>query len=153
MRGGEGVVDEHLAQRCQLGGELRVVGLVLGMKAHVLQEQDMAGLQTGGGRACRLTDAIHCKLHLAPQLLRKRGRHRPQRKRGVDTLWASEVGHHDDHGAPLGEMLQGWDRRLDARVVGDGAVGERHVQVLAHENPFAGDVDVRNRCFQSRAAM
>ncbi len=36
----------------------------------------------------------------------------------------------------------GRDRGPDARVVGDLAVGERHVEVDADEDAFAGDVDV-----------
>ena len=50
-------------------------------------------------------------------------------------------------------MLEGRDSGLDTRIVGDGSIGERNVEVLADENPFAGDVDARNRCFQSFAAI
>ena len=43
---------------------------------------------------------------------------------------------HDDLGPSLGEMLEGWNGGEDARVVGDLAVRERHVQVLADEDTF-----------------
>jgi hypothetical protein len=46
----------------------------------------------------------------------------------------------DDHlGTGLGEGLDGRQDGADAAVVADETVGERHVQVGAHEDPLAVD--------------
>jgi hypothetical protein len=50
-------------------------------------------------------------------------------------------------------VLEGRDDGLDARVIGDDSIGERNIEILADENPLAGDVHVSNRCLQSVAAM
>jgi hypothetical protein len=46
-------------------------------------------------------------------------------------IWSPQVGGNDERGAILKERLDGWDRRPDARVVNDLAVGERHIEVNA----------------------
>ena len=53
----------------------------------------------------------------------------------------------DDHlgSVPLEQQLQGRQRRADARVVGDAACLERHVQVGPDQHAPAGDVGVANR--------
>ena len=54
----EGIVDEGLSKGCQFPGELRGVLLFAGMKAEVLQHEDLAVTQ-GGHRPLRLgADAI-----------------------------------------------------------------------------------------------
>ena len=42
VRRAEGVVDEHVAQAGQLAGEAGVVGFLFGVKAHVLEQHDVA---------------------------------------------------------------------------------------------------------------
>src|SRR5579871_390656 len=45
VRSAEGIVDEDIAERGKLAGEVRVVALLLWMEAQVLQQQDLSGLQ------------------------------------------------------------------------------------------------------------
>ena len=45
MRGPEGVVDIDVRVGRELGRELRIVGLLLGVEAEVLEEQDLTGPQ------------------------------------------------------------------------------------------------------------
>ena len=53
------------------------------------------------------------------------------------------MGHEDDASTCIGEMLDGWDRALNAAVIGDVAViVERHIEVDAHEDTFPGRVDI-----------
>ena len=51
-------------------------------------------------------------------------------------------------GALLEQELQRGQRGADARVVGDAAVLERHVQVRADEHALARDVGVADRARQ-----
>ena len=52
------------------------------------------------------------------------------------------MAHEDDARALRDELLDGGQRRADARVVGDGAVLHRHVEVDAHEHALAARVQL-----------
>src|ERR1700693_2009241 len=86
-------------------------------------------------------------------MLRKRRGHRPKRKRRLNAFRAPEVRHDDDHRSPLREVLERRERRANSSVVGDAAFGDRHIEVLPHEDTFGGYFDGRDRSFQSRAAI
>ena len=71
---------------------------------------------------------------------------RRQRERGIGALRAAQVGQSTTlGGAALEEELERRQRRADARVVGDAAVLERHVEVDADEDALARDVGRRGR--------
>jgi len=106
------------------------------MKAHVLQQQQIAILQPVDRRGGSLTDAVLRKADFPIELLGERFRDRPQRELGVFPFRTAEMRHDDDLCPSLGEMLEGWHRSEDPRVVGDLAFREWHVQVLAHEDTF-----------------
>ena len=141
MRGCKRVVDVDLAEGGKAACELWVVGLLLRMEPDVLEEQHVAGPQPAHCASRRLTYTVLGELDLAAELFCERCRDGPQRKRGLDTLRPSQVGHDDHLGAPLREVLEGWDRGSNARVIRDAVLGERHVEVLAHEDTFGCDID------------
>ena len=59
----------------------------------------------------------------------------------------------DRRGAALEQQLERRQRRADARVVGDGAVLERDVQVGADEDDLPRDVGVTDRARQPHSAV
>ncbi len=149
----ECVVAEDLSVRGQLPGELRVVVLFPRMEPNVLEQQHLAGLQPADRGLRDRTHAVGGERHLAPQMLGELARDRAQRQGRVRTGGAPQMGHDDRHRPAVHQIAQGRDGGLDARRVGDGAVSDRHIEVLAHEDPLSVDVDGLDRCFQSRAAM
>ena len=124
VRRAERVVDVEVAVRGELARELGVVLRLARVEARVLEHVDALVRQ-----------------QLAEP--RRDGRHRERR---VRPLRPAEV-RADAHlrGAVLEQQLERRQRRADARVVGDAAVLERHVQVGAHEHALAGDVGVADR--------
>ena len=49
---------------------------------------------------------------------------------------------HDYHfGSPVREVLESWDGGSNACVVRDAVLGQRHVEVLPHEDTLGRDVD------------
>ena len=141
MGGREGVVDVKLTECCQAARELRVIGFFLRMETDVFQKQDMTGLQPANRPTGCFAYAILGKLDLTAEQLRERRRDRPQRQRLIHALWAAQVRHDYHLRVSLRQMLEGWERSPDSSVVADRALVEWHVEVLAHEDPFAGDVD------------
>ncbi len=59
-------------------------------------------------------------------------------------LGTAEVRAEDDLGLVAERVLDGGERLADARVVGDDAVFERHVEVDADEHALVGEVEVAN---------
>jgi hypothetical protein len=51
---------------------------------------------------------------------------------------------HDSRRCTLDQQLDRGQRRTDPRVVGDGPVLERHVQIGAQEDALAADLSVSN---------
>ena len=122
--------------------DLAVLGLV---EAGVLEEGDVARLH-------RLDDvvrrqAVRRERDGAPQLLRKRVRHRLERELRLVALAlrTAEVRHQDEGRALLQHVLDGGERRDDARVVRDRArtvLRHRDVEIDAHENALAREIDI-----------
>ena len=60
MSGAEGVVDVDIGQRCELCREFRIVRFLLGVKAEILEEQNVALLE-GGRRSLDLWSDTVCR--------------------------------------------------------------------------------------------
>ena len=142
----EGVVDVDVRVRRQLLGELRVVLLLLGVEAQVLEEEELARPESLdrilGADAQRVAGHRDVAPEQLGQTLRRRaaggGRPGPCRR----------AGRGGSRGRRARPAPRRWtDRRQggpDARVVGDLAVLERDVEVDADEDTLAGRVEVAN---------
>ncbi len=62
-----------------------------------------------------------------------------------------EMRRQDDRGALVERVLDRRQRRADARVVGNRAVLDRHVEVHADEDALAGEIEIRDAPRQLRA--
>ena len=152
VRGTEGVVHIHVGQAGEAGGEHRIVGLLLGLESHVLKDQDLPVLQRGDGGLGLLADGLIHEGHRATDHLAELRGHRGQAHRGLPlAVRTAEVGRQDDAG-PLGDQqLQGREGLLDAGGVVDHhhpvLLLHRDVVIDAHQDAFAGDVQVADRKF------
>ena len=137
VRGPERVVDVDLGQRRVA---LRQAGIVLRLarlEADVLQHHEIAVghvVERGGEH------------HLLAQQLGEPVRRGPQRELLLAALRPAEVRGQQQPRAPLAQLLQGRQRRPDARVVGDGPVlVQGDVEVHPDEDALALDVQVVKR--------
>ncbi len=144
MRGAECVVHVDIGEGGKLARELRVVRLLFLVEPKVLEEHHAAGGGGLDGIAGDRTDAILGEVDFLPEQVPQPPRDRRQRKRRILALRPAEVRAEDDDRALLLQVLDRGEGLADARVIGDGAVCERNVEIRAHQHPFAGDVDVAN---------
>ena len=133
----EGIHDEDIEGLRQLGSEGRIVLLLLGVKAHVLEEDDLPlgqGVQRGlhlGAHAVideQDLDPIG-PLHVRDDLLQ--GQERIER-----ALGAAEVGDERHLSAPVQKLAQGALVSPDSCVVGNPSVLEGDVEIDPHQNFF-----------------
>ena len=80
--------------------------------------------------------------------------HRLDPERRILALGAAEMRADADRSGPaLEQQLERRQRRANARVVGDGAVLERNVQVRANEDDLPRDVGVTDRARQPQSSF
>jgi len=144
----ERVVDVDVGVGGELRGECRVVLLLRGMEAEVLQEDRLARAHSLHGILGAGAKRVTGDGHIATKELRQALADGPQPQAVLDLpIRASEMTGEDDLGA-VGEEAR--DRRQggpDPGVVGDLAVGQRNVEVDAHEDALARGVEVADRQF------
>ena len=163
MGGAEGVIHIHVAEFREAGaerGELRRIGgfrgavlalhlaFFLDVEAQVFEQHDFTGLQRGAGGFDFRTDAIAEELdRLAEQAGEFLGDRLEREPLGALTVRPAKMaGEH--HGAALfQDVLNGRQRRGDAGGVGDftGLLVLRDIEIDAHKDAFAGDIDVAKR--------
>jgi len=144
-------------------GRQFAVGVLPGLVGHrlarretnVLQHQHLAWRHPGDHLlGLRAYDLRRTELDgLAQKLAQSLGRG-PDAELGLEALAgrSAEVAHQDNlraAGDRLGDRRQGRDYPI---VVGDLAVGERHVEVHPHKHPLALNVDVRD-CLGSHVSL
>ena len=144
VRGAERVVHKHIRH----GGELlREGGIVLfffGVEAQVLQQDGFARLHFRRELLGAFADHVAGELHFKAQLLAQALGHRREGIFHVEfALRAAQVGAEDHSRAFIQQIADGGQSGVDARFVRDVLIGvERHVEVAAHENLLAGNVDI-----------
>ena len=139
----ERVVDVDVRRRHQRRREVRVVRFFLRVEAEVLEQGHAArpGLRDRPLR--RLSHAVRGAAHGAAEQLRQPRRDRPQAElRPWPSPRPAEVRGEHERCAPLQGVPQRRQRRPHAGVVGHRAVGQRHVEVDAHQHAPAGEVEV-----------
>ena len=144
VRGAERVVHVRLAERGQLLAERGIVLLLALVEAQVLHHQHVAVAQRRGLRAGVVAHRVGGEHHGLAHKLGELLGGGTQRERLLEALAGrtAEMAHEDDARAVVDELLDGGQRRADARVVGDGAVLHRHVEVDAHEHALAARVQL-----------
>ena len=156
--GAEGVVDVDVAELRERGAEgldRRGVGLhraavvvldlalLLDVEAEVLEQHHLARLQRGAGRLHLGADAVVELLHrLAEELGEPRGHRREAELVAALPVGAAEVAHEHQARALVEHVLDGGQRRAQPLVVLDRAVLEGDVEVDAHDDALAAEVEV-----------
>ena len=178
MHGAEGVGDVNAVGAGQIGQRLGDGGIVLGLalfKAGILQQQDLAGLQSGGLGLRIGTDHVGGEDHGLVQQLAQALRHGGEGQllqallplllgdvlgllallhlllhvgiEGGDRL--AQVGAGDDSGALVQKLADGGQGGADALIIRDGAGGLvlRHVEIAAQKDLLALHVHIVDRFF------
>src|SRR5262245_13266824 len=96
MGGGKGIVDKDVAEPCEVRHEGRIVLLLFGMKASILQTQNIALMQPIDGGCGAGSDAILRKRHRPTDHACELRRDRPQRVLRVWSLRAAKMRQDDD---------------------------------------------------------
>jgi hypothetical protein len=146
VRGAERVVDVEVGEVGQRGGELRIVRLLLGVEAEVLEHQQVARTQLLDGHLDSGSERVAGHPHRAAEELAEAVGDRLQAESVVHlALRPPEMAGEDD-GRPT--LQQVHDRRqagANAGVVGDPPVVERDVEVGTQEDALARNVDITDR--------
>jgi hypothetical protein len=141
-------INRPVAECGELLREGRVVFRLAGMKADVLEHDDLAVTHRLHGGLDRRPDAVvqmtHRVAHQLAQPLR-------ERRRPVGLIHfavrATKMRHQDHARAALGQVLDGRDCLADARIVDDPAALHWNVEIDADQHALTGDVDVADRGF------
>jgi len=141
----ERVVDVDIGVGGQSRGERRVVLLLLGVKAEVLEKQRLTWPEALDGIFRADTEGVAGHRDVAAHEAAQDLADRPQAQAVLDlSVRSTEMARQDDLGALGQEGVDRRDRRTDPRVVGDLAVGERDVEVDTDEDALARGVEVAN---------
>ena len=150
VHGAKGVGHIQFRHVRQLLGEAGVVLLLADIEAQVLQQHDLAGLQSGGLGLGVLTHDVLDEDDLPAQQLAQTLRHGRQRQLHLPlALGLAQVGAGDDRRAVVQQILDGGQCRHDALVAGDRArfLVLGHVEVAAQQDLLALDVYILYRFF------
>jgi len=167
MRGSECVIAVDVSIGSQLFRELLLLFLQSGLRslelfvglalflfelrlflfvvAGVLQHQNIAGFESGDFRI-RL-GAVRSKRNRLAEQLGKIVRNQLERGVGRDALLigTAQVAHENEASALFQNVADGGESSLDPGVILDDSVFDRHVEVNAHDDAFAFEIDVTKR--------
>ncbi len=123
VRGAEGIVDVGVAEVGERLGEGRIVAGLAGVKAEVLEENDLARAVVENELGHSVADDLIGEADLSLEELREPGCDRLQRVLAVElALGSAEVGGQDQARALFAEGGDGRQGSADPSVVSDGAV-------------------------------
>ena len=150
MRGAERVVDvQAVAERRERSRELRIVLLFVCMEPQVLQEHDaVRGMDFVDGLSRFVADAVGGKHHGTVEEIGQAIRHRSQAHLRIRLAFRpAQMAGEDDRRAAVEREPDRGQRGADPRVVADALVLQRHVEVDAHEDPLALQIEIADREF------
>jgi hypothetical protein len=145
MRGREGVVHVDIAQPCHFSRQCLVVLLFALVETAIFEQHDLARLEVLVPRAA--VHPVTNQRYLTPEELRQPSGDGSERI-GLAELplgGPTEVRGHHHRSAAIERIADRRDRSADARVVGDRASLDRHVEVDADEDAAAREVEVLDR--------
>jgi hypothetical protein len=138
--GRESIVHVDVAERRELFREARVVALLAGVEAGVLQKKHVAVPECGDGLPRRLAHAILGEGDRLAHLSREGLRDRLQRSFDIASLGAAEMGEQNGLTALLGDLTNRRHDALDPGRVRDAPVLHRHVEVNAQKHALAPEI-------------
>ena len=147
VRGAEGVVHVGVGEVGQGAGELGVVLLLPFIEADVLQQQHIAVFQGVHDFLSRRSDKLAREHDVTAEQLLQTARDGAQAEGLLEALprRSAAVAREDHPGAVADELVDGGQRRTDARIVSHVAVGvHRRVEVDAHEHLLAREILIVN---------
>jgi len=148
VRRAERVVHVLVGQRRQLLGECRIVVFLFGMKAQVFEKNNSAACLVYAIDGLRgvVADAVFGERdRLAEHVGEASGDGPETHLRIRFPLGPAEMTREDGGRALLERVGDRRQRRLDARVVADRAILDRHVEVDPDENAFSPELEVLDR--------
>src|SRR5260370_19935648 len=140
------VVHVRISKRRELSAKPVVVLFFLGVKRKVFEEAYLPGSQVVTDLLGGSADAVRGQSEVLPEERREPLGARLQTELGVRPLLGSaQVTCAYEARSALDGMLDGRQGFADARIVGDLALFERHVEVNAQKDAFVLDGKVPNR--------
>ena len=139
------VIDIDIAEFGELFRKLRIVLLLFGMEAQILEHQHAARWQIRDHLLDFRSDAVRPKLDcFAKKIAQTRG-HRFQAVLRVGLAFRPpEMRRENKLSVLFDDIPNGGERRLYACVIRDLAIGERNVEVHAHKDTAALQIEIRN---------
>ena len=153
--GAEGVVDVDIAEGGELAGHVPLRFLEVGpltffggVKAGVLEHQDLPGLQGGGLRRNGVADTVIGDRNVAlQQFLQTRGGRRQTHFGHALAFGAAEMAHQYEAGALVKDVFDGRLGGTYAGVISYRIAVERNIEVNPHDDAFTGKLDVADGFF------
>ncbi len=144
MRRREGVVDIEIPQPGERGGEIRVVRLLAGMEAQVLQERHLARAEIGERRLGLGANADPGEDDPAAGQPLGQGcdQQRERQRRHPRALRPAQVRDQNDPGAAARQLLDGRHAARDPGRVADPAAGQGHVEIDPDQDASAAHVQL-----------
>ena len=144
MSGAEGIEDENVAIGSEDLGDLGIVLLLTLVETDVLENEDLARLDSGDSLGSLLAVGVGDKGNIeARELSELLGdRLKGELRLEAGAIGTAEVAHEDDASVVLNEVVDGGQGSLDAGGVANDAILDRHVKVNADKNALAVDIDV-----------
>ena len=141
VRRRKGIVDIDVADFGKRIGERGVVLFLTRMKARIFEHGDVAGRENGNARLGAFADAVGDEHHRMAENVGDAVDDEAERLgRVLRPFRAAEMGKQQNDGALVRQFADRRHRRANSRVVGDGAVGHRHVEIDAHQHLLASDI-------------
>ena len=147
MRRAERVVDVGVTELGELLAKGGVVFLLALVEAQVLEQQHVARAKGSRLRLRVLANRIARERNRLAEELRQAKSSRAKRELLLEALarGAAEVAHEDDARAIADKLLDGRQRRFDARVVSHDAIGHGDVEIDAHEHALVARIKFVDR--------
>lgn len=143
--GSEGVVDVDVGIAGELFGEFFVVFAFAFVKTEVFEQQDLVVAEFGDEFLGGVSDGIIGELDLVVEEFGEFCGDGFEALGGVHAFGSSKVRGEDQAGISGESVVDGGKNSAKSRVVFDFSVFDRGIEIKAHEDPFAGQIDLIDR--------
>ena len=122
------------------------------MEADVLEEHDVSRPQRPHTVRDILADRVRNEGDVAAEELAEALRHRRERELRVASFRPTEMRDERHGGAAISQQADRRQRRTDSRLIGDGSLFERDVEIDANEDALSFRIQVPHRALPERHA-